>query len=136
MSFAFRGKNLEEAYTAMQKVVKLDPGTVEIRIDEAQVLMRMNREKDAAEVLDLALKMSHTPEQTAAVETVQQSLKKYMAERGKMRSSALTGIATGPGAKGAASNGTVTEARAIYTPQPDYTEQARAAKLEGLCVVS
>ncbi len=135
MSFAYRGKNLDEAYASMQKAVQLDPGTVEIRIDEAQVLMRMNRDKEAAEVLDLALKMSHTPEQTAAIETVQQNMKKYVAERGKMRQPTLTGIATGPGPK-TSTNPAVTDARAIYTPQPDYTEQARVAKLQGACVLS
>lgn len=52
-----------------------------------------------------------------------------------MRSPTLSGMPSGPPAKEAA-NAAVTEARAIYTPQPDYSEQARDAKLQGVCMVS
>jgi TonB family protein len=149
MSFAVHGKNLDEAYDSLQKAVQLDPGTVEIRVDEAQVLMRMNRNHDAADVLDLALRMAHTPEQTAAVETVQQLLKRYSAERAKTHGQNLVivqnaspkdaaGIAStakGP-AKSGQGDSAIVEARAIYSPQPEYTEEARAAKLQGTCVVS
>ena len=41
-------------------------------------------------------------------------------------------------AKGVARESTsgVIDARGIYTPQPDYTEEARQARREGVCVVS
>jgi TonB family protein len=138
--FAMRGKNLDEAYESMQRAVQLDPGTVEIRIDQAQVLTRMNRSQEASEVLDLALKLSHTPEQTAEVESVQKSLRQFMAEQAKTRRQNLVGLqGTSPGGRGSGATPGATagnsEARAIYAPQPDYTEEARQARREGTCVV-
>ena len=135
---ALRGKNLDEAYESMQRAVQLDPGTVEIRIDQAQVLMRMNRSREADEVLDLALKLSHTPEQTAEVATVQHSLRQFEAAQAKARRQNLAGLqVTAPTKSGAASAATAgnSEVRAIYTPQPDYTDEARRARREGTCVV-
>ena len=137
MSYALRGKRLDEAYQLLQTAVQLDPGTVEIRIDEAQVLMHMNRDKEAADVLDLALKMSHTPEQTAAVEMMQQTLRKFVAARAKaaLGEDVITPRAAA-GGQYPPGNPAASEARAIYSPQPDYTDEARQAKLQGVCVVS
>lgn len=134
MVLAMRGKNLDEAERAMQTAVQLDPGTVEIRIDQAQVLMQLKKDKDAMDVLDVALKMSHTPEQMAAVENVQQTLRRYEAEREKMRGKNLASATRG--AKGTTPSMGVVEPRAIYSPPTEYTEEARRAGLEGTCVVS
>ncbi len=135
MSFALRGKNLDEAYSLLLRAVELDRGTLELRVDEAQVLMRLARYKEASDVLDLALKMSHTPEQSAAVETVQHALKEFVAARAK--TPAGTDLKIGPaGGTNRASSAGVTEARAIYAPEPEYTDQARAAGRQGTCVVS
>jgi TonB family protein len=130
MLLLLRGKNLEEAEHAMRTAVQLDPGTVELRIDQAQVLMRIKKDKEAKEVLDLALKLSHTPEQTAAVENVMQSIRQYESERAKMGGKNLVGL------QGSSTGAGVVEARAIYAPQPEYSAEARAAGREGTCVVS
>jgi len=136
--FAMRGKNLDEAYASMQRAVQLDPGTVEIRIDEAQVLARMNKSREADEVLAVALKLSHTPEQTAAVESVQKSFRQFEAAQANARRQNLAGLqGTSPSGNGGASGKSAgnSEARAIYAPQPDYTDEARQARREGTCVV-
>jgi TonB family protein len=139
MLLLMRRKNLDEAYQSMQRAVQLDPGTVELRVDQAQVLARMNKVKEALEALDLALKMSHTPEQIAAVENVLQSVRRFEAEQAKATQQnlvALQGSPTVGKATTQAGAAAVTDARAIYAPQPEYTEEARQARREGPCVVS
>jgi TonB family protein len=129
------GKNLDDAYELLRTAVQLDPGIVEIRVDEAQVLMRMNRNKEATEVLNLALKMSHTPEQTAAVETVLQTVSKLETFQAKTsRGPTIRSVRPGGGA--AASQPGVTPARVIYSLPPEYTDEARLAQRQGTCVVS
>ena len=117
----------------------MDPGNVEFRIDSANLLIRMNKNKDAVDALELALKMGHTPEETAAVENVLQTERRFEAERAKQLRQGLTPLeGARRGGKGVARDGNlgVIDARGIYTPQPDYTEEARQAGREGACVVS
>ena len=131
-----QGKNFEEARHWMQKAIEMDPGNVEFRIDEAGLLMRMNKNKDALQALELARKMAHTPEQTAAVENVLQTERRFQVEQAKLQSQSLGPLnGTKPG-RVAENNLRETDARGIYTPQPDYTEEARQAHREGVCVLS
>jgi TonB family protein len=114
------------------------PGDPEVRVDEAEVLSAMNKNKDAMEVLETALKMAHTPEQTAAVENVLQSLQQFEAAQakiGKQKIVLLNGTAGGKGS-GKGSSTAETAARAIYSPGVEYTDEAKDARLEGVCVVS
>ncbi len=69
---AMRGKDYDEAHQWIQKAIQMDPGSIEFRIDDANVLMRMNRSKDAIDELEAALKMVPTPEQTSAMENMLQ----------------------------------------------------------------
>jgi TonB family protein len=139
MFYAMRGVNLTEAHDLIEKAVQLNPGLPEIRIDEAQVLASMKQNKDAVEVLHLALKMSHTPEQTAAAESVLQNLRKFDAEQTKMRAqnkaSVPTRIAQANGGT-QVNSATDTPPRAIYSTEVEYTDEARQAKFEGSCLVS
>ncbi len=135
--YANGGKNLNEAYDLMQRAIQLDPGDPEVRIDQAQLLASMNRNKDAMEALDLALKMSHTPEQTAAVENVMQSLKKFQSEQAKIQNRNLAIRNADPTPPNAPARSSAEKPpRAIYSPGVEYTEEARLAKVEGNCVVS
>ncbi len=131
--FTMQGKDYDEARRWLQKSIEMDPGNVEYRIDYANLLIRMNKNKDAVEALQLALKMAHTPEQTAAVENSLQTVHRLEIELAKAKRQGLTTPANSP--HNAASSGDV-EARGIYTPQPDYTEEARAAHREGVCTLS
>jgi tetratricopeptide (TPR) repeat protein len=49
---AMRGKGYSEGHQWTQKAIQMDPGNVEFRIDDANVLMRLNKDKDAIEELD------------------------------------------------------------------------------------
>jgi tetratricopeptide (TPR) repeat protein len=80
---AIRGK-YAESQQLMQKSVQLDPGNVELRLDQANVFMRMSKTQEAIHTLELALKIAHTPEQVAAVESVLQYSKRYETERGQL----------------------------------------------------
>jgi len=135
---SMQGKNYEEARRWIQKAITMDPGNVEFRIDDAGILMRMNRNNDALQVLELALKVAHTPEQTAAVENVLQTGRRFQAEKTRLERQGLTAPKGTQPAKGTAAqrNPGQTDARGIYTPQPDYTEEARQARREGVCVLS
>ena len=77
-----QGKKYDEARGWLQKALDLDPGNVEYRIDYANILIRMNKNKEAGVALELALKMAHTPEQTAEVENVLQTERRRNQSRG------------------------------------------------------
>jgi TonB family protein len=138
--YSQRGTNLTEARDLIERAVQLGPGVPEIRIDQSQVLASMNKTREAIEVLELAVKMSHTPEQVAAVENVLENLRKYDAARSKLRAenkaAVPTRIDTAPA--GGASKGTPpveTPPTPFYSPEVEYTDAAKAAKFEGTCVV-
>jgi TonB family protein len=135
VALAMRGKNYDEAHQWTQKALQMDPGNVEFRIDDANVLIRMNKDKDAVEELELAVKMAHTSEQTAAAESVLQGTRQFEAERAKLRRQ--NAAARGASAKvmGGISAALIGP-RTIYAPEPEYTEEARQARREGVCIVS
>jgi len=83
--FTMQGKNYDEARRWMEKAIEMDPGNVEFRIDYGSLLMRMKKNKDAVDALELALKMARTPEQTAAVENVLQTVRRFEAEQSKQQ---------------------------------------------------
>jgi TonB family protein len=137
--YSERGTNLTEAHDLIEKAVQLGPGVPEIRMDESQVLSNMNRPKEAVESLQLALKMSHTPEQAAAVENMLESLRKFEAARAKasvLNKTSATRVAPPGGAAGTKAAASETTARPIYSPEVEYTPEARAAQFQGDCVVS
>jgi TonB family protein len=94
----------------------------------------MNRSHEAMQALDLALKMSHTPEETAAVESMMKTVQRVETEHLTIRQrntqleqkAAASASSVAPG---------ITPPRAIHKVQAAYTEQARAAKREGVCTV-
>ncbi len=137
--YSQRGTNLTEARDLIERAVQLGPGVPEIRIDESQVLASMKKSKEAIEVLELAVKMSQTPEQLAAAENVLENLRKYDAVRSKMRAENKAAVPTRIGAAPAGTNkGTVpveTPPIPIDSPDVEYTDAAKAAKFEGTGVV-
>ena len=137
--YSEHGTHLTDSYDLIEKAVQLGPGVPEIRIHESQVLQNMNKPKEATEVLQLALKMSHTPEQVAAVEAVLESMRKYDAERAKSRAqnkiTVPIKLGAQPGSPGSRPVPGETPPRAIYSPEIEYTEAARNAKFQGSCVV-
>ena len=130
--YSARGLNLTEAYDLIEKAVQLGPGVPELRIDEAQVLSNLNKTKEAVEVLQLAMRMSHTPEQIAAAENVLENVRKFDAERAKLRAPNKSIPPTRAGPPAPAGD---TPPHPINSPEVEYTEEARAAKFQGTCVV-
>lgn len=66
--YGARRENLDEAHMLMLQAVSLDPENVQFRIHTAEVLLEMEREADAITVLNAAMKLAKTPEETAQVE--------------------------------------------------------------------
>ena len=138
MFYTTRATNLTEARVLIDKAVEIGPGVPEFRINQSQVLMSLNRTKEAAETLQLALKMSHTPEQVAAVEKLLATLQTYNADRVKMQaqnktvwsaqSKSASAVAGAPPAK--------SPPHPIYSPNVEYTQEARTTKFEGDCILS
>jgi TonB family protein len=125
-------KSAAEAQRYMQKATELDPGRVEVRIDESNMLMNMNKSKDAIGVLELALKLSHTPAEVAVIENVLQTIRNYETERSTLQA---RNIELSRKAASAAPVG-ITPARRHIHASAEYTEKARVAKREGVCVLN
>jgi TonB family protein len=130
-----QGKDYAEARRWLQKAIEMDPGNVEYRIDYANLLVRMNKNKDAADALQLAVKLAHTPEQSAAAENALQTLQQLDRELARVNHQGLVSAPNSPHSSNASGPGDA-DARGIYTPQPDYTEEAREARREGVCTLS
>jgi hypothetical protein len=78
--------------------------------------------------------MAHTSEQTAAVESVLEAKRQFEMERARpQRQNAPSHKSANIVGSGAS---TLVGPRAIYSPEPEYTEEARQARREGICVVS
>ena len=129
-----RGKNFSEAETYMEKAVSLEPGDIAARINQANLLVRMNRDREAIEKLEFSLKLAHTPEDVAAVEDLLQSSKRFEVERAKLQKK-LASVPIAP-VGGPSKAAGVTMPRAIHTVPVEYTEEARNAKRQGICGLS
>lgn len=137
--YATRGTKLNDANDLIQTALRLGPGVPEVHVDQAQVLAAMNKDKEAIGAAQMALKLSHTPEQTAAIETAIETLKKVQAEKKTARGKNVLLLTRGaPAGESKDSRDTSTETgpKAIYAPQAEYSEEARSARLEGTCVLS
>lgn len=81
MFYGMRHKNLDEAHHLNLLAVELEPGNVGFRINTANVLMQMERSKDAITVLQNAMKLTKSPEETAMVQSQLESIQQYQAAR-------------------------------------------------------
>lgn len=138
--YTLHRSKLPEAYELIQKAVLLVPGSPELRVDEAQVLAQMDKNQEAETILQLALRLSHTPEQVALVENMRQSIRQYTAERTQLhaQNAASTPTYSSPEAARAMKKAGIeqTPPHPIYSPDVEYTPAALAARFEGSCVVS
>lgn len=131
--FLERRGQYEASVKSLQRAIELDPAVVEFRIAYANVLLEMNRSKEGNAALELALKMAHTPEETAAVETAIESAKHFAAAKAKAAEKSAA-IEKASAARSASMN--MVPPRLIYSPQAEYTEEARQARRGGVCVLS
>ncbi len=73
-----RRRNLDEAHMMALTATQLDPGNVGYRVTGANVLMEMDRGKDAVAVLRNALRVAKSPEETAMVQNSLARAEEYM----------------------------------------------------------
>jgi TonB family protein len=133
-----QGNRDGEAHRLIQKSIEMDPSAIGFRVDDANVLMQMNRPQEAIETLELALKMAHTSEETASVESVLGAAHKFQTERSKILHQNASHLPAQPApttAQSTGASGTVPP-RPISQVQPGYTEEARSAKRQGVCVLA
>jgi hypothetical protein len=76
-----RHRNLDEAHLLTLKAVQLDPSNVAYRVTVANVLMQMERAKDAEAVLHQALRLAKTPKDTELVQNLLTQVEEYASER-------------------------------------------------------
>jgi cytochrome c-type biogenesis protein CcmH/NrfG len=88
-----RHRNLDEAHMMALTATQLDPGNVGYRVNGANVLMQMDRGKDAVAVLRGALRLAKTPEETAMIQNFLMHAEEYATarEQEKERQSRLAG---------------------------------------------
>jgi Tfp pilus assembly protein PilF len=79
--YGMQHKNLDEAHMLSLMAVELDPSNVGFQLNAANVLLQMERRKDAIAVLQHAMKLATGPEQVAAIQNQVESIQQYEAER-------------------------------------------------------
>jgi tetratricopeptide (TPR) repeat protein len=79
--YGMQHRNLDEAHILSLTAVQLDPSEVSFRLNGANLLMEMDRPKDAIAVLRNALTVSTDPAQTALIQSQLESLQQYQAQR-------------------------------------------------------
>jgi|SRR5579862_1222477 len=76
--YGMRHKNLDDARTASMQAIQLDPGNLRYRLNAANVLLTMQREKDALAAMQSALQVAKSPAEVSSVqsqiEMIQQSI--------------------------------------------------------------
>jgi tetratricopeptide (TPR) repeat protein len=81
MFYGMHRKNLDEAHTLSLVAVQLDPSNVSYRLTAANVLMEMERTRDAIAVLQNAIKLATSEEQVASIQSHLESIRQYESER-------------------------------------------------------
>jgi len=76
-----RGRDLNEARTMGVTAVSLDPGNITYRANVANILIAMQRGKDAVAVLRNAVKLAKSPEEAAMVDNFLMHAQEYQAEQ-------------------------------------------------------
>jgi TonB family protein len=134
--YVARNQNLDEATQLIQNAVQLDPGNVDFRRNAANVLLQRNRFSEAIPMLESALKLATTPEQTASIESTLKSARQYQAARSQQQQQKrqFARSASKPGEK-PDTNSRYTPPHPIHTEEPVFPEKAREAHRQGICVV-
>jgi tetratricopeptide (TPR) repeat protein len=76
-------RNLDEAHMMALKAVTLEPGNAGYRVNAANVLIQMDRGKDAVAVLREALRVAKNPAETAMVQSFLTQAEQYMNARNR-----------------------------------------------------
>jgi tetratricopeptide (TPR) repeat protein len=74
---AMRHRNLDEARLMALSAVQLEPGNLDYRMNTANVLLQMDRGKDAVTVIRNAMHLAKSPQETAMAENFLQHAEEY-----------------------------------------------------------
>lgn len=79
-----RHRQLDEAHMLAIQAVQLDPGNLNYRLDTANVLLQMERGKDAVTVIRAAMPLATSPEEVAMAQNFLQHAEDYAAAQAQM----------------------------------------------------
>ena len=79
--FGMQRENLEEGHRMAINAVQLDPGNLHYRLNTANILLQMERGKDAITVLQNAMSLAKTPDEANSVQNLLESAQQYQAAR-------------------------------------------------------
>jgi tetratricopeptide (TPR) repeat protein len=82
--FGMRRQNLEEAHSLSLHAVQLDPGNLHYRLNTANILLQMERGKDAITVLQNAVNLAKTPDEVVSVQNLLETAQQYQSGREQM----------------------------------------------------
>lgn len=82
--FGMQRQNLEEAHQLALHAVTLEPGNLHYRLNTASILLQMERGKDAIAVLQHAMPLAKTPEETVSVQNMLEAAQQYQAARAQV----------------------------------------------------
>ena len=129
---SMHAKTATEAQRYIEQAIQLDPGSVDLRINQSNILMNINKPKEAIATLELGQKLAHTPEEVAAVENILQSIRRYESDKADLQ--ARNSAARSKNAKSLPFG--ITPPVATYAPQAEYSEKGHEAKREGICTLN
>jgi len=75
--YGMQHRNLDEASMLNLTAVQLDPGNIGFRLNRANLMLAMNRPKDAIAVLETAMKLSAKPEEMEALQSQLQTIRQF-----------------------------------------------------------
>jgi tetratricopeptide (TPR) repeat protein len=84
--YGMRHKNLDEATMLNLMAVSLEPSNINFRLNRANLMMELDRPKDAIAVLQTAMKLQVKPEELATLQAHLDSIEHYVAAREKQAS--------------------------------------------------
>ena len=83
--YGMRHKDLDHAHLLVLQAVQIDPANVFYRINAANILLMMERDKDAITVLQTATPLAKTPAETTAVQTALEAAQRLQSIREQQR---------------------------------------------------
>jgi tetratricopeptide (TPR) repeat protein len=89
--YGMQHKNLDDAAMLNLVAAQLDPGNINIRMNRANLMMELERPKDAIAVLQTAMQLSPRPEEMAALQSRLDSIQRYLAAHDAQQQSNRTG---------------------------------------------
>jgi TonB family protein len=150
LAMASPSQNPDEAYMMVLHAVELEPGNVSYRIRAVQVLERLGRAEDAVSVANLAVSLARTPQEQAEASATLSSAQQFEAYHNRAEEFRKAQASVEPSGQttqtpapnvGASRGGAfkvgggVSPPRAVFAPDPEYSEEARKAKYQGTCVL-